>query len=66
MSLAAGYDHVIIDGPPQVADVTRAAITTAKSAGAMSAATKEKTRSSRDPHPSIAEDCPIRTCNGNR
>jgi chromosome partitioning protein len=24
--LAAGYDHVIIDGPPQVADVTRSAI----------------------------------------
>ena len=25
-TLAAGYDHVIIDGPPQVADVTRSAI----------------------------------------
>jgi chromosome partitioning protein len=25
-ALAAGYDHVIIDGPPQVADVTRSAI----------------------------------------
>lgn len=25
-SLAAGYDHVVIDGPPQVQDVTRAAI----------------------------------------
>jgi len=25
-TLSAGYDHVIIDGPPQVADVTRSAI----------------------------------------
>lgn len=25
-ALAAGYDHVIIDGPPQMADVTRSAI----------------------------------------
>jgi chromosome partitioning protein len=25
-TLAAGYDHVIIDGPPQVADVTRSAL----------------------------------------
>ena len=25
-ALAAGYDHVIIDGPPQVGDVTRSAI----------------------------------------
>ena len=25
-ALAEGYDHVIIDGPPQVADVTRSAI----------------------------------------
>lgn len=25
-ALAAGYDHVVIDGPPQVADVTRSAI----------------------------------------
>jgi chromosome partitioning protein len=25
-ALAAGYDHVVIDGPPQVADITRSAI----------------------------------------
>lgn len=25
-ALSAGYDHVVIDGPPQVADVTRSAI----------------------------------------
>jgi chromosome partitioning protein len=25
-TLAAGYDHVLIDGPPQVADITRSAI----------------------------------------
>jgi len=25
-TLAAGYDHVVIDGPPQVADITRSAI----------------------------------------
>jgi hypothetical protein len=46
LSLAAGYDQVIIDGPAQVADVA---------GGQRCPPPRRKDAKRRDPHPSIAE-----------